>query len=466
MPDPPPRDADPAPGGHTDRAPGGPTARLAARIARRWPAVVATPLIGLVTMLVGGDRVPGQRRPRGWPLLVGAVLTVLFALVTTNQVRAEFGATSPLAPLGGLLLALPIVLLVRWPLMAWRLTVLTILAMLPVWHGRDWPVQPFQVILYLAAIVAVGLRHSRAVLAWVWAVTMVLVWLLLYPVNADNAIAATVLSTLLLLAVGAIGSLLSARRQLAVETRRTEAEQQRSAVLTERARIARELHDVVAHHMSLIAVQAETAPYRLPGLPTAADDEFAAIGTAARQALGEMRRMLGVLRAEQPAERTPQPGLAELPALLHQARRAGAEIELRNGGTPRPVPVAVDVSGYRIVQEALSNARRHAPGAPVTVRLEYRPGALAIEVVNAAPDAPPVAGEPGHGLLGMRERATMLGGTLSANPTPDGGFRVAAVLPCDPDDAAPNVSAPDAPGPGDGAGPGTSAADDPDRAGS
>jgi signal transduction histidine kinase len=413
--------------------------------------VVATPLNGLVTMLIGSDRVPGQRRPRAWPLLVGAVLTVLFALVTTNQVREEFGAASPLAPLVGLLLALPIVLLVRWPLLAWRLTVVTMLVMLPIWHGRDWPVQPFQIILYLATLVAVGLRHSRVVLGWVWAVTMVLVWLLLYPVNADNAIAATVLATLLVLAVGAIGSLVTARRQLAVETRRTEAEQQRSAVLTERARIARELHDVVAHHMSLIAVQAETAPYRLTGLPSTADDEFASIGTAARQALVEMRRMLGVLRAEQPAERAPQPGLAELPALLDQVRRAGAEVELRTDGAPRPVPVAVDVSGYRIVQEALSNARRHAPGAAVTVRLVYRLDAVTIEVVNAAPEHPPVAGDPGHGLLGMRERATMLGGSLSAAATPDGGFRVAAVLPCDPDA---------------GAGPGTSAAHDPDRAGS
>ncbi|BCJ27637.1 sensor histidine kinase [Actinocatenispora sera] len=394
--------------------------------------VVATPLIGLVTMLIGSDRVPGQRRPRAWPLLVGAVLTVLFSLLTINEVRQEFGASSPLAPVVGLLLALPIVLLVRWPLLAWRLSVVTILAMLPIWHGQAWPAQPFQIILYLATIVAVGLRHSRVVLGWIWAVTMVLVWLLLYPINADNAIAATVIGTLLVLAVGAIGSLVAARRQLAVETRRTEAEQQRSAVLIERARIARELHDVVAHHMSLIAVQAETAPYRLTGLPGTAGDEFASIGTAARQALVEMRRMLGVLRAEQPAERSPQPGLAELPALLDQVRRAGAEVDLRTDGTPRPVPVAVDVSGYRIVQEALSNARRHAPGAPVTVRLEYRSEAVSIEVVNAAPDSPPAAGEPGHGLVGMRERATMLGGTLSAAATPDGGFRVAAVLPCDP----------------------------------
>ena len=413
--------------------------RLPDRATRRLPRPLAVPLAGLLTVVIGGDRVPGQRRPHAWPLLVAAALALLFGLAMLQEVRHLIRPPAPLAPVLALLLVLPIVVLVRWPLMAWRLTVLTVLVLLPYWPAADYPLHPFQIVLYLATVVAVGLRHSRVVLAWVWAATMLLIWLLLYPVNANNATAATVLSTLLVLAVGGIGGLVAARRQLAVETRRTEAEQQRAAVLTERARIARELHDVVAHHMSLIAVQAETAPYRLTGLAADATDEFTSIGAGARQALVEMRRLLGVLRSEQPAELSPQPGLAELPVLVDTARRAGADVTLRTRGTPRPVPVGVDVSAYRIVQEALSNARRHAPGAAVRVRLEHRPDAVAIEVRNAAPAAPPAPGDtgPGHGLLGMRERAAMLGGTVSADATPDGGFLVTAVLPTDPPDTDP-----------------------------
>jgi signal transduction histidine kinase len=200
---------------------------------------------------------------------------------------------------------------------------------------------------------------------------------------------------------------------------------------------------VVAHHVSLIAVQAESAPYRLPDLPAAARDEFAGISSAARESLHEMRRLLGVLRSEQPAERAPQPDLGDLRDLIETARHAGMTVELRTGTATGDragrqdglgeVPATVGTSAYRIIQESLTNAGRHAPGAPVRIGLDRGPDALRIEVVNgprqaAGPD-PAATGQPGHGLVGMRERAAMLGGSLDAGAAPGGGFRVVAVLP-------------------------------------
>ncbi|GAA4217860.1 sensor histidine kinase [Actinocatenispora rupis] len=398
-------------------------------------AVLLRLLGGLRTVLVGSDRVPGMRRRRAWPLIVGAVLTLLLALAMLHDTRTYYGVSAPFAPLGALLLALPVLLLVRWPLMAWRLAALTALGALAYWQQGQLPWHPFEIIVYLATLAAVGLRHPRTVLGWVWAATMLAIWLVIYPVNRDDAVAATVIVTLLTLASGGIGALISARRQLAVETRRTEEEQARSALLAERARIARELHDVVAHHMSLIAVQAETAPYRLTGLPAEANAEFGSISGAAREALVEMRRLLGVLRsAPDEIERAPQPGLAALPDLLDRVRRAGTPVTRATEGEPYPVSAGVDVSAYRIVQESLSNVRRHAPGAEVTVLVGYDPGALRVEVTNGPAHSGPAPGDgPGHGLVGMRERATMLGGTLTAGRTDDGGFRVRAVLPLTPD---------------------------------
>ncbi len=208
-------------------------------------------------------------------------------------------------------------------------------------------------------------------------------------------------------------------------------EQARRAVLEERSRIARELHDVVAHHMSMVAVQAETAPYRISGLPEEGVRDFAAIGETAREALNEMRRLLGVLRSDaDPAERAPQPGLGHLGELVDGARGAGLPATMTVTGEPRPLPAGVELSAYRIVQEALSNAARHAAGAAtVDVEVSYEPDRLLVSVTD---DGPGPAGPPGpdaHGLLGMSERVAMLGGTFRAGPGPAGGFRVAAELP-------------------------------------
>jgi signal transduction histidine kinase len=200
----------------------------------------------------------------------------------------------------------------------------------------------------------------------------------------------------------------------------------------ERARIARELHDVVAHHISMIAVQAETARLTTPGLPPAGARRLAAIGDTARAGLSEMRRLLGVLREDsgEPAERQPQPGLTQLADLLDNARdTSGAATRLILRGIPAPLDPGVELAAYRIVQEGLTNARRHAPGAAVDVEVHYTDDALQLRVRDNGPGPPPTAPLPGHGLLGMRERATAVGGHVHTGPAAGGGFLITALLP-------------------------------------
>jgi signal transduction histidine kinase len=215
------------------------------------------------------------------------------------------------------------------------------------------------------------------------------------------------------------------------ETRRAMVDTlQDQAAMGERARIARDLHDVVAHHVSAIAVQAETARLTTEGLPDEGRAHFETIGQTARDALAEMRRLLGVLRedASAEAERDPQPGLARLNELVDTARAAGTPVRLTLDGQVAPLPAGVDLCAYRILQEALTNARRHAPGAAVDVELGYGPTALRLLVRDHGPGLAEAVRD-GHGLLGMRERAIMVGGTLTVGPADGGGFVVEAELP-------------------------------------
>ncbi|HSR86884.1 MAG TPA: sensor histidine kinase [Streptosporangiaceae bacterium] len=199
----------------------------------------------------------------------------------------------------------------------------------------------------------------------------------------------------------------------------------------ERARISRELHDVVAHHISMIAVQAEAARLTTQGMPPAGAQRLLAIGDTARSALTEMRRLLGVLREDAAAEqlRRPQPGLAQLNDLLDESRGAsGAGTRLIVSGWLIPLDPGVELAAYRIVQEALTNARRHAPGAAIDVELRYHDG-LYLRIRDNGPGPSHAAGSGGHGLLGMQERAAAVGGTLRTSPAPGGGFLVEATLP-------------------------------------
>jgi signal transduction histidine kinase len=211
--------------------------------------------------------------------------------------------------------------------------------------------------------------------------------------------------------------------------------QREQVILRERARIARELHDVVAHSVSMIAVQAETAPYTVRDISPEAAQGYREIAHTAREALVEMRRLLSVLRADAKAEVevTPQPRLDRLPELIEKHRGAGGNAEIFVQGDPRSLSATIELSAYRIVQESLTNARRHAPGANVQVELTYLPDRLAVRVRDNGHGATlvldPRSAGGGHGLLGMQERATMLGGRFSAGPATEGGFLVEAELP-------------------------------------
>jgi signal transduction histidine kinase len=201
--------------------------------------------------------------------------------------------------------------------------------------------------------------------------------------------------------------------------------------MEERARIARELHDIVAHHLSVIAVQSETARLTSPKLSADARGRFEAIATTAREALTETRRLLGLLREDVggEADRAPQPGLDRLSDLIDTARDAGTNIRLILQGKVVQLPAGIDLAAYRILQEALTNARRHAPGANVDVEVSYGEDALHLRVRDYGPG--PVDGEviAGHGLVGMDDRATIAGGTFSYRVVDGSGFEIDATLP-------------------------------------
>jgi signal transduction histidine kinase len=205
------------------------------------------------------------------------------------------------------------------------------------------------------------------------------------------------------------------------------------AAAEERTRIARELHDIVVHHVSVIAVQAGAARRRADrsGDSGLGREAWAAVEDTARTALSELRRLLGLLRsAGEPAALTPAPGIDQLDRLLKDLRRAGLPVELVMHGTPRVLPQVVDLCAYRIVQEALTNVLKHAGPVPTTVTLGFNEAHLALEVTNErSPRPPPETSASGHGLVGMQERVTLLGGQLHAGPCPGGGFSVRAFLP-------------------------------------
>ncbi|OEJ95609.1 sensor histidine kinase [Streptomyces thermolilacinus] len=230
----------------------------------------------------------------------------------------------------------------------------------------------------------------------------------------------------------------TAREEVTAQLTVTAQERSMRTLLEERTTIARELHDVVAHHMSVVAIQAEAAPYRVENPPPELEQAFVTIRENAVAALTELRRVLGVVRAEDyEAPDAPQPTLADLEGLLANVREAGLDVELTVTGAVRELPQGVELSAYRIVQEALSNVLRHAPGAAARVEVAHVLGGLGLRVVNGPPRGlvKPSPGA-GHGITGMRERVAMLSGELTADATDDGGYEVAAFIPVPRDEAA------------------------------
>jgi signal transduction histidine kinase len=218
----------------------------------------------------------------------------------------------------------------------------------------------------------------------------------------------------------------------AVQLERDNEQRAQAAAATERGRIARELHDVIAHSVGVMTVQAGAARMQLPDHPDRAVPPLLAVEETGRQALTELRRLLGILRDDDAPALAPQPGLNDLSTLVEAMQQAGVEVDVRVEGRPRPLPASLDLTAYRIVQEALTNTLKHAGAARTSVVVHYDPDALRLDITDDGQAPPTTADGSGHGLPGMQERVNLFGGQLTAGPGRDGGYSVSARLPLQP----------------------------------
>uniref|UniRef100_A0AAU2VC42 histidine kinase n=1 Tax=Streptomyces sp. NBC_00003 TaxID=2903608 RepID=A0AAU2VC42_9ACTN len=389
-----------------------------------------------------------SRAPRRWqrwsPYFVVGCFVVALLPVTITVLAGDYKLGGGWAGALGVAQTVPLLLAVTRPMPAWLIVLASdVLGALLLYGadttGRAWPWTPTVIVGYLVLMACLGLRETTRTLVAVWLATIAASLALgVFPPSGSTStyVLLFVLTGVVLAFAGAVRSRQEARRALAEQENISEVERAQRTLLEERARIARELHDVVAHHMSVITVQADSAPYRLTGLDEAARGEFEAIASSARESLSEMRRLLAVLRSdgsgEEGGERAPQPGVDRLQQLVEATVRAGLPARLSLAADLPALPPAVDLSAYRIVQEALANVVRHAPGATTRISVTCDDRHLTVVVVNgptAGRTSPLEVTGTGHGLVGMRERVRLTGGSLDTGPLPDGGFRVAARLP-------------------------------------
>jgi signal transduction histidine kinase len=383
-----------------------------------------------------GSPLGDERRFRAWMWVATSLLAVILLTVSWPLASAVYGVHLLAAFATSLALAgaLPLAVRIPWLAAALATTALLTFALLSSGsEGAPWPWPVTTIISQGVLLIVLGLMRTWWVglAAWLAGVVVTTPFAFVDAAAAANVVTAAAVTALAF----AVALLTTQRRLIGAELFReranTAAEQQRRVLVEERNRIARELHDVVAHGLSIIHVQATSAPYRVEGLSEPAKAEFAEIAASARAAMTEMRQLLGVLRsAETAPETAPQPGLRELPALAASVERTGVPVTLELGdGLPESGLAAT--SAYRIVQEALSNVVRHAPGATTHVTVEVLAGDLIVAVENEpATDAPgPDANGGGHGLIGIGERAALLGGRAEYGQTPGGGYRVLATLP-------------------------------------
>jgi len=420
-----------------------------------WPGAVMERVFGML--------VADYRRPLG-PVVIAAVLTTAAVLESNRSV----GPLSPvIAVTLGVFATAPIAVIRRYPYLSISLVLAANAAF--VMFGRlSWSVAAVAGWLFTLAACPVGWPRRWAV----GAIALTEVAVLLGVVGLRGNVTpwdATAAEALAVLAAWGAGEMVRARRQSAAEQAAV-AEQvrylrERDVVARERAGIARELHDVVAHHVSMIAVRAATAQFSVPDLGEPGRAVFDEIADEARTALTELRVVLGVLRSpdgstvlargdtplagghprapdgpEPPASRSaPQPRIADLTCLVNRMTSAGMDVTLAVAGPVRALPGSTELCCYRIVQEALTNAGRHARGSKVRVTVTYREESLSCVITNSAASAgPPPASQRGFGLTGLRERVAMLHGTFRASPDGTGGFTVHAELPVQP--ACPKAS--------------------------
>ncbi|MEV5648681.1 sensor histidine kinase [Nocardia sp. NPDC052254] len=385
----------------------GTTARTPAR-ARLWIDIVT--FVALVTLF-----------SVGWP-----------TLHITHQVPAAA------QPFIAALAVFPLALVRVNPALGWAISAgaaLLITLAIPHQPGNDLPFQVVHILVLFVLLFAVAVRAPIQVVLIAW-VSSSLLFATTMAGSGDSFAEAGFGWPLAMTGLVGFGLLVRwlvlSRQALVRQEEQNELERARRAILEEKARIARDLHDVVAHHMSMVVVQAQTAPYRVAEVSPAAQAEFEAIGASAREALNEVRSMLGVLRSDgQLPEHAPQPVAADVVAMLDGVRRAGVPIEWTIEGPLSGIPDTAGLALYRIVQESLSNVSRHASGAPVTVTITVSAESVELLVGNEAgsgtPESDSASG--GSGIAGMRARAESIGGMLVAGPRSEGGFQVYARLP-------------------------------------
>ncbi|MGH2999718.1 MAG: sensor histidine kinase [Gaiellaceae bacterium] len=351
-----------------------------------------------------------------------AVLIVVLALIAAYEAQSAVVAWNLLA-------VAPLFVAGRWPFVAAATSTLATAGIL---HAHNAPVTLVGVVATLFLIAHLVMRRGL-----LFALPLLVPFIVnaRSPLDGDPAGLSSASPLLVVLAALIVGESMRKRGQAVATldaTQEAMAESIRArTVMEERARIARELHDIVAHHLSVIAVESETARLTSPELSSHAGGRLEAIAATAREALTETRRLLGVLREDSggEADRAPQPGLGDLDDLVDRAQATGTHIRLVRQGASVRLPLSIDLAAYRIIQEALTNARRHAPGADVDVELGYRDRALHLRIRDYG--SAELNGDPveGHGLMGMRERATLAGGTFSSGPAKGGGFEVDVTLP-------------------------------------
>ncbi|MFD3513737.1 sensor histidine kinase [Streptomyces sp. NPDC058657] len=386
------------------------------------------------------DPMPGMRD--GWPPLLPHVLVMAFAVAmhfsTFLNLKADFQLDGSVATVIAAVLAAALAGTLNRPALCWWLITATTVvgALVAGGPARDGALAPWTgsgLMVHATALFLLALRVRVCSLAVAVGVALVAALAVPTPAAGLDSLPLTVLGVAALAGAAQRRARL-ARSRLVEQEGLTAEERARRTLLEERSRIARELHDVVAHHMSVISIQAQVAPHLAENPSPELRENLAGIRQNAVEALTELRRVLGVLREGDASTgsggQAPQPTLERLGDLLANVRATGLSVEAQTTGTAGRLAPGVELSAYRIVQEALSNAMRHAPGSCVRVTVSHHPTALALRVVNTAP-ARPVAPSPGagHGLLGMRERAAMLGGELTAGPLCDGGYEVLATLP-------------------------------------
>ncbi|MGC9668110.1 sensor histidine kinase [Planosporangium sp. 12N6] len=392
------------------------------------------------------SRFVGWRRavrshPSGVDLAVAVAVAALTIVVQVAGPPEERGHLTVTTVVLSLLAGAILVGRRRWPLQV--LVVAGVVAVVSVARGQA---RPAFVLATLIAIYTLALATDRAttwIAASVTAVMLAGAQMVFTEKSWLSPAVAGMIAWVCLAA--AAGDAVRSRRAYvaAVEERARRAEESREEearrrVVEERLRIARELHDVVAHHIAMINVQAGVATHVLRAQPEVAEQALGHIRQASRTVLEELSVMLSVMRqsGDSTAPTEPAPSLARLDELVGTFHAAGLAVELELSGRPRPLPPTVDLAAYRVVQESLTNVHKHGGGAAARLAVGFAPDRLRIDIRNVGGAAAKAATGTGHGLLGMRERATAVGGTLTAGPTGAGDFRVHAVLPLPPEEPA------------------------------